>query len=213
MICVTCQRVGEPNLAPLLAVLAGATALRKLCMLAYTSPQAFGHCGLLCQLTALEVGPLTGRLDDSHLDDCLWGLTQLQRLRLHFSQGATAVLVLCRNMTTCHKQQSIIGSAGCAVVFNVSIAPFADGRTEDAPSSLPPSLLRLSALTHLSFGMKHSSSQHPGPPRPGFSSPDLPAGLCQQLRSLQFLQLFSCGVVRLPADISLLTGGPGLQKR
>lgn len=115
VICITCQRMGEPNLAPLLAVLAGATALRKLCMLAYTSPQAFGHCGLLCQLTALEVGPLTGRLQDSHLDDCLWGLTQLQRLRLHFKQGATAVLVLCCNITQCNEQQSRIGLANCAV--------------------------------------------------------------------------------------------------
>jgi hypothetical protein len=96
--------------------------------------------------------------------------------------------------------------------FEVSIVLFTESRTEGAPSSLPTGLLRLLALTHLSFGMKNPSSLRPGPPRSDFSIPELPAELCQQLRSLQFLQLFSCGVVRLPADISLLTGEPRVQK-
>ena len=203
--CSTCQRIGEPTLAPLLAVLAGATALRKLCMCAHTSPQAFGHCGLLCQLTALEVGPLTGRPHDSHLDDCLWGLTQLQRLRLHFSQGdCHACAMLQHDVVPQAAEEDRFGKLCCC--SKVSIAPFTDGRTEGAPPRIPPSLLRLSALTHLSFGVKHSPSQHPGPPRLEFSSPELPAELCQQLRGLKYLQLHSCGVVRLPSDISLLTG-------
>ena len=82
------------------------------------------------------------------------------------------------------------------------------GQTLDSETcSLPSTLFTLSALTQLSFGMRHPSSQRPGPPRPDYSIPELPAELCQQLRS--FLQVFSCEVVRLPADISLLTGGAG----
>ena len=80
----------EPILAPLMAVLAGATALRSLSMLAYTSLDTFSHCGLLHQLTALEIQPVTYRLDLAQLHDSLWGLTRLQRLRLHVDMGAIA---------------------------------------------------------------------------------------------------------------------------
>lgn len=84
------QDTVEPNLAPLMAVLAGATALRSLSMLAHTSLDTFSHCGLLRQLTALEIQPVTNRLDIAQLHDNLWGLTRLQRLRLHFDMGAIA---------------------------------------------------------------------------------------------------------------------------
>ena len=76
-------------------------------------------------------------------------------------------------------------------------------KTEGSEScGFPSALLRLPALTHLSFGVKHRSSQ-----QAGFKFDELPAQLFHKLHSLQYLQVFSCGVVQLPADVSLLTGG------
>ena len=85
------QGDATPTLATLLAVLAGAPTLRRLCMLAETGPETFTHCGQLHQLTALEVGPVTGCFHPEQFDDCLWGLTQLQSLRLRFDLGASAL--------------------------------------------------------------------------------------------------------------------------
>ena len=89
--CVIHQDDTTHDLAPLLTALAGGTALRRLCISGHTSADTFGYCGLLRELTALEVGTLTEGGYDEQLNDALWGLTRLQRLRVQIDLGTIAV--------------------------------------------------------------------------------------------------------------------------
>lgn len=109
---------------------------------------------------------------------------------------------MCRELQTCSSELQTCSSV------NAIYCALTDTSEGSEPCSFPYVLFRLTALTHLSFGTKYPSSQQAGPPRLNFRFPVLPAELFQKLRKLQCLQVFSCGVVRLPADISLLTGGP-----
>jgi hypothetical protein len=80
--------------------------------------ESFSHCGLLHQLTALEIGVVDGRTSADEVDDCLWGLTQLRCLQLSFQQeGATALLL-------CVAQNGVISlraarKAGCPELLSI----------------------------------------------------------------------------------------------
>jgi hypothetical protein len=188
--------------ASLLAVLSGATALRKLSMLADTHSGTFAHCTQLRQLTALEVGPLTGRSYAEQFDSCLSGLTQLQSLRLRFHSGAAALLYAVPALGGVTAGAGRTGRLRDAL--RLPRLPSA-GSSGQEPRGFPPVLWTMTALTHLSFGVQRPSLD----PRHVrcFVFNELPAELFQQLRRLRHLEFLNCGINSLPADVGLLTGG------
>lgn len=72
----------------LVALLAGATGLRALRLSTSMDVRSLGQCGVLSQLTSLEVlSPARGPFGVEDVDAVLLGLTALQRLCLGFQEG------------------------------------------------------------------------------------------------------------------------------
>jgi hypothetical protein len=91
-----------------------------------------------------------------------------------------------------------------SAVFEATTCLLAEWYTDEGPRKFPPVLLRLAALTHLSFGTQRPAGD--AARAQYFVFGELPAELFQRLCRLQFLQLFNCTVTSCPAEISLLTG-------
>lgn len=81
------QEEAVADMGTVLAVLAGATGLRDLRVDTRMGVRDAAVCGLLRQLTALSLGPLSSPVEAGPLNTLLYGLTGLQSLCLTFADG------------------------------------------------------------------------------------------------------------------------------